>query len=83
MGELLPFINGEIAQTKRGIKMELLKLDGLAEFNNRAGDYEVDLYRRNQLRLQMAPGIEPLLNDLLMNFHLDAVALQKRMLREF
>lgn len=83
MGDLLPFVNGEIAQAKREIKKELLKLDGLAEFSNRASDYEVDIWRRNQLRLQMAPGIEPLLNDLLMNFHLDAVALQKRMLREF
>ncbi|MBK3559782.1 hypothetical protein JHN55_25300 [Streptomyces sp. MBT56] len=83
MGDLLPFVNGEMARTRRGIKKELLKLDGLHAFNDQAADYLLDLNRHRRARVQMAPEIEPMLNELLVAFHADALRLQSRMLREF
>jgi hypothetical protein len=81
MSDLIPFASGEVGRTRRDIKIALLKLDGLAEFNDRTAEYLVDLDRRRQLRAQADPGLQPIMADLLLNFYLDAVALQHGMYR--
>ncbi|MFF5004757.1 hypothetical protein ACFY3G_18235 [Streptomyces phaeochromogenes] len=81
MGELLPFGNGEIAQTRRGIKNAQLKLDGLLEYNAQAMGYTCLLDMRRQLLAAENPGVEPLLRQLEISFVADALQIQSTMYR--
>lgn len=81
MSDLIPFASGEVTKTRRDIKIALLKEDGLAEFNDRAGEHLLDLGRRAQLRAQMAPELQAFFADLLANFYLDAMSIQHGMYR--
>lgn len=83
MSDLIPFASGEVAKTRRDIRVALVKLDGLAEFNDRTGEYLLDLGRRAQLRAQMASELQPLIADLLANFYLDAINIQHGMYRRY
>jgi hypothetical protein len=83
MSELVPWGKSEIAKARRDISVASLKLDGLAEFNDRVAEHIVDLDRRRQLRVLNDPGIAPMLADLMIHFFLDAVALQHRMFRRY
>lgn len=73
--------NSEITKARRDRSLALLKLDGLAEFNDRIAEHLVDLDRRRQLRVLADPGLQPMMADLMINFYLDAVALQHGMYR--
>jgi hypothetical protein len=81
MSDLIPFAGGEAAMTRRDIRVAQLKLDGLAEFNDRANEYLIELGKRAQLRMRMAPELQPLVADLLANFYLDAMSIQHGMYR--
>ena len=83
MGELVPWSNSEITKARRDIRVSLLKLDGLAEFNDRIAEHLVDLDRRRQLRALNDPGLQPMMADLMIQFYLDAVALEHGMYRRF
>jgi hypothetical protein len=82
MTDLIPF-GGDVSKTKRDARVALVKLYGLAEFNDRTGEYLIDLCRRAQLRVQMAPELKPLMADLLADFYLDAMSIQHGMYRRY
>ena len=81
MSDLIPFTSGEVTRTRRDIKIAQLKLDGLAQYNDRAQEYAFDLAARARARAQLCPGAEPMLMQLLQTFLLDAVSIEHGMYR--
>jgi hypothetical protein len=84
MSELIPFTGGgAVAKTRQDIRVALVKLDGLAEYNDRAQEYAADLMARARARAQLFPGSEQLLAQLLQTFVMDALSIQHGMYRRY
>jgi hypothetical protein len=83
VGDLIPSLGGDIAQTRRDVKKALLKLDGLAEFNAQAMNYTNLLDMRRQLLAANNPNVAPLLQQLEISFVVDALHIQNTMYRGF
>lgn len=82
MSDLVP-LGGAVARTRQDIRIARLKLDGLADYNDQAQEYAVDLVARAQARGQLCPGAEPLLGQLVQAFLMDAVSIEHGMYRRY